>query len=149
MPTSVSRAALLVIVAATLSCRSTTVPEWEVRIAEGEWARHGSASYRITVTRACFCFDEMMGPVVVDVVDGAIRSRHYEATGAPVPERYANIFPSIDGLFEIIETARRERRQLAVAFHPTYGYPTRIAIDMDQRPVDGGITWEARNLVLR
>ena len=149
MPISIARAALLLTLAAPLACRDASAPESETRIAERNWAQRSAASYRITVSRDCFCPPEMAGPVVVEVVGGEVRSRHYEATGQPVPEASVDLFPGIGGLFAIVDAARREGRQLTVAYHPRYGYPTRIDIDRDHRPWDGGVTWEARDLVLR
>ena len=132
MSTPAFRVTLLVALVATAACRSGTGPDRRQVIAQARWAAQGPAAYRITMSRSCECLPEMSGPVVVAVSDGAIESRHYVATGAAVTSTYAALFPSIDGLFEIIEDARRVNvGRLDVTYDPTYGYPTRITIDGD------------------
>lgn len=132
MPIGAIRITLLVALVATAACQSGTGPERWLAVAQARWADQGPASYRFTVMRSCECLPEMSGPAVVTVGSGAIASRHYLSTGAVVPSTYAAFFPSIDGLFEIIEAARREDvGRLDVTYDPTYGYPTRIAIDGD------------------
>jgi hypothetical protein len=56
-------------------------------------------------------------------------SRQYIPSGAAVTAQYADIFPTVEGLFTIIETAiANGTKPLSVAYHPTFGYPTRIAL---------------------
>jgi hypothetical protein len=92
----------------------------------------------------------MIGPVVVTVRNGAIESRHYTRDGAIVPAEYAELFPSVEGLFDIIETARREgAAQLDVSYDPTLGYPVRIAIDWHATHVDDEVTYRGSDLLPR
>ena len=104
----------------------------------------------MTVTRYCFsCPLEGTGPVVVTVENGVVQSRSFALTSTAVPTAYAPSFPTIDGLFEIVESARRDDDvRLDVSFDPKYGYPSRIGI---VRPgaMDGDMVIEARDLVLR
>jgi uncharacterized protein DUF6174 len=88
----------------------------------------------------------MSGPVVVVVRDGVIESRRYTSTDAAVPSTHAALFPSIDGLFDVIEAARREDpARLDVTYDPRYGYPTRISIDYDAVTVDDEVMYQVRD----
>ena len=137
-----SRTTLLVALVATAACRSGTGPDRRLVVALARWAEQSPASYRITVSRSCECLSEMSGPVVVAVSNGAVESRHYTSTGAVVPSTYAASFPSVDGLFEIIEAARREgAAQLDVTYDPTYGYPTEVVFDNIRNAIDDEQTY--------
>jgi hypothetical protein len=132
------------------ACSSATAPGRDVALARARWAQRGPASYSITVARSCECLDEWTGPVVVIVRNGVVESRHYTRDGAAVPPQYADLFPSVEGLFGIIETARREgAAQLDVSYDPTFGYPARIAIDWHATHVDDEVTYRASDLLPR
>ena len=108
--------------------------------AQARWEREGPASYRVTISRSCFCLPE--GAVVVTVTDGLVESRQYVSTGANVSEQFEHLFPSVDGLFDRIEEARRQRvGRLDVTYDPTYGHPVRIAIDEVARMVDDELVY--------
>jgi len=71
----------------------------------------------------------MSGPVVVVVRNKIVESRRYVRSGAAVAPTYDELFPTIDGLFAIIDAAVRDgTRPLDVRYDPTHGYPTRIAL---------------------
>jgi hypothetical protein len=132
------------------ACRSATAPERDLALARARWAQHGPASYSITVGRSCECLPEMMGPVVVTVRNGVIESRHFTRDGGAVPAEYVELFPSVEGLFGIIERARREgAAQLDVSYDPTLGYPVRIAIDWHATHVVDEVTYQASDLLPR
>ena len=146
MPTAAFRISLLVALVGTVACRSGTGPDYRLVIAQARWAEQGPASYRITVSRLCECLPEMSGPVVVVVRNRLVESRRYTSTDAAVPSTHAALFPTIDGLFDIIEAARREdAARLDVTYDPTYGYPTRIVIDYDAVTVDDEVVYQVRD----
>ena len=100
--------------------------------AEGRWAREAPASYRFTIHRSCECLPEMTGPTIVVVSNGVVASRTYVATGAAVPAAYADLFPPAEGLFEVIDSARRQgARRVEARYDAAYGYPVHILIDFD------------------
>jgi hypothetical protein len=108
--------------------------------AQARWEREGPASYQVTISRSCFCLSE--GAVVVTVTDGLVESRQYVSTGANVSEQFEHLFPSVDGLFDRIEEARRQGvARLDVTYDPTYGHPVRIAIDEVARMVDDELVY--------
>lgn len=149
MPIRSARPAILMglILAGLAACDDATGPGIELELARARWAQHGPPSYTITVARLCECLET--GPVEVTVRNGVIESRTLTRNGAPVPSSYAELFPSVEGLFEQIENAQRTRvARLDVAFHPTYGYPARIEIDHSRPAVDDEVTYVATNLVV-
>lgn len=135
------------LLATLTACGGATGPERELTAARALWAQREPASYSISVARWCECLPEMSGPVVVTVRDGLVESRHYATTGAPVPPTYADLFPSVDGLFERIEAARHQPvARLDVRYDPAFGYPVRIAIDEDAVMADDEVTYDAKDL---
>jgi uncharacterized protein DUF6174 len=137
--------ACLAAAAATLgACGGPTAPERQLLAARVKWERARPAAYTITVARWCECTQEMSGPVVVSVRDGIVESRTYVASAAAVTPPYADLFPSIDGLFERIDDARRRRAaSVDVTYDPVFGFPTVISIDYDRVMVDDELTYRA------
>jgi hypothetical protein len=139
------RAALIVILLASAACGDATALDRRMGFAQALWQEQGPPSYRITVSRSCECMPETTAPAVVEVTDGIVTSRRYVQSGEVVPSQYAEWFPTIDGLFGIIEAARRDRvAQLDVTYDPTWGYPTRISIDREANMVDDEVVISAR-----
>ena len=122
------------------ACNDAAGPERDLAAARARWAQRGPASYQLTVARSCECLPEMSEPVLVTVTNGAVEARSYERTGSPVEPRYAPLFPSVEGLFASIDSARqRGSRSLDVRYDPTLGYPVRIAVGVDAG-LDGVVT---------
>jgi hypothetical protein len=130
-------ATTLLACAVTAACSNATAPDDELRDARQLWARQGPASYSLTLFRSCECTPEMTGPVVVMVRNGAIESRHYTTNGATVPVPFAFSFPTVEGLFQIIDDAiALDPYQLEVRYDARLGYPTLISVDFDRRIAD-------------
>ena len=112
------------------ACNSgSTAPASQLASARARWARVGPASYTYTIARSCECTAEMSGPVIVSVRNGVVESRQYTQTGASVTSEYANAFPTVEGLFALVDEAiRNGTKPLTVQYDPTLGYPTRIAL---------------------
>ena len=106
-----------------------TAPGDDLSAARARWARGAPAAYSYTIRRSCECVAESSGPVVVTVRNGVVESRQYTQSGTAVAAEYAEIFPAVEGLFVIVEGAiRNGTKPLTVDYHPTLGYPTRIAL---------------------
>lgn len=106
-----------------------TGPAGDLAEARERWAHHGPPSYVVTIERSCACLPEMSGPVVVTVRSGTVESRQYVRTGTAVTAQYADLFPTIDGLFAIIEEGMRDGTRPFLAYYDaTLGYPTRIEL---------------------
>jgi hypothetical protein len=115
--------------------------------ARARWEARGPSSYSYELAAYCFCAPETIGPVVVTVVDGAVQSRTYKSTGAAVPALYADFFPRIDDLFDMVRSLRSQRlERLTVTYHPVLGYPARIEVDHCRNCTDDGALYLAENL---
>ncbi len=137
-------AALLALLAA---CGDATGPGGGLSAARARWAQRGPTSYTVTVLRGCECLPEMTGPVVIIVRDGAVVSRTYVATGAPVASPLAEQFPSVEQMFARIVAARRaDVARLQVVYDPALGHPVRVSIDPDAMVVDDEVTYQLSEL---
>lgn len=97
--------------------------------AQERWERHEPAAYRMTIQRSCECLPEMSGPVVVTVRDGAVISRTYVQSGAPVTATFAELFPAVEGLFALIESALRDGIEpVDPRYDERLGYPIRFSL---------------------
>jgi hypothetical protein len=129
------------------ACSDATAPDAELDAARKRWTARGPASYSIVLVRGCECTVEMVGPVRVVVLDRAIQSRQYVRSGAEVSSVHAELFPSVEGLFQLIERARRQGADdIAVLYDPTLGHPVSISIDYDARAVDDELGFNVMEL---
>lgn len=118
------------------SCSSMVGPREELASARVKWAQNAPSAYSMKISRGCECLTEAIGPVTVTVVNGAISAR-YTTTGAAVPKNLAALFPDVEGLFNLIETAQKENYyKVDVDYDPEWGFPTRISIDQVKNMVD-------------
>ena len=114
----------------------------DLDIARQRWSAARPAEYAYTLRRSCFCGPEVTRPVQVTVRNGTVVELRYADTGAPVDQRWAPLFPSIDGLFAIIDDAvARRAERLDLEFDATLGHPLKIDIDYSTRLADEEITY--------
>jgi hypothetical protein len=105
--------------------------------AQATWNRFGPDSYVYAMARICFCPVEYTMPVRVRVVQGVAVERTFVGTGDPVPESMEHLFPTIDGLFDILRQAYAEdAHDVRVSYDPDLGYPTEFGIDYDEHVAD-------------
>jgi hypothetical protein len=113
----------------------------ELERARERWRAARPAEYAYTLTRECFCGPDVRRPVTITVRGSGVVDRRYADTGAPVDPRHEALFPSIDGLFAIIDDARARRAdRMDLVFDPTLGHPVRIDIDYSTRAIDEEVT---------
>ncbi len=92
-----------------------------------------------TLRVECFCG---FGPRPVDifVVGDSVVSRRFHDDGSIVPESIRGVYPTIDGLFAIINEAIRQRPyRLDVTYDRSRGFPTLIDIDYERGMADDEI----------
>jgi uncharacterized protein DUF6174 len=136
-----------VLAAGVYACNLVTSPNEHLSAARRRWAQGGPASYSVTLFRSCECTPEMSGPVVVDVRNGVVQARHYP-TGGVVPPAIAPSFPNVDGLFDLIESARRQKaHRLEARYDRELGYPVWLVIDYDARIADDEFTFSVMEFV--
>lgn len=119
-------------------------------MARARWVRQQPAAYEIKVLRGCECLPETIGPVTILVRRGQAESRYYARTQEPVPVQYAPLFPTVDGLFELIEEAARQgAARLDVTYNPRFGYPVRVNIDYRADHADDEIAYLVQDFAAR
>jgi hypothetical protein len=129
------------------ACGSSTGPQVELTAARQRWSERGPASYVMTVARGCECAPGAGGPVVVTVRGNAVESRRYAPSGAAVPAQFEALFPTVDGLFALIEQAHRDKvYELLVEYHTTLGYPLRVTINPHKDHVDDEVIYQVTDL---
>jgi hypothetical protein len=126
------RLALTTLLLVLPACTSGDGPTVSVRLnlamARRRWSETAPAAYQYTLRHSCFCSPEVTRPVVITVRNGQVESRRYADTGADVPADLASIFPTIDGLFEIIASAiASDAAQTTVTYDPVRGYPVTMS----------------------
>lgn len=128
----------LTIGAAACGADSLTGPEG-LALARARWSERGPSSYTVTVSRACECPVETMGPVEITVHNGVVTARKYSQTGQDVAQQWAFVFPAVEGLFQIVDDAiKANTRPFEAKFDATLGFPTRIVVG--NPAADGPIT---------
>ncbi|MGV3709412.1 MAG: DUF6174 domain-containing protein [Gemmatimonas sp.] len=142
-----SLTALAVLLAA---CGDDSNPVIDIEGPRAKWTANRPPSYSYTLARGCFCPTELTTPVEIVVRNGAVESRTYQNSTTPVPAAYAGYFPTIDGLFAKLDSARLAKPFiLNLSFDETYGYPTLINVDQSRNAVDEEYTYVASNFVVR
>lgn len=112
------------------------------------WENRGFASYDLTVRQLCFC--GFVEPVRVMVRNGVRTGVIVVSSGDPVTAPFADHFPDVPGLFDIVEDAiERDAHELEVRYDPTLGVPVHIEIDYEENTIDEEVTWDVLSLVPR
>ena len=116
--------------------------------ARARWAASQPNAYEITVRALCFCGENR--PVIVAVKAGVVESRRYADTGLAIDPRSASLFPSVDGLFAVVDDAiARHAAQLDVQYDDVRGFPVRIAIDYIKNAIDDEVTYQTSDFKVR
>ena len=136
-----------VVLAAGAACGDATGPRDELSDARARWRASRPDAYAFTLQVGCFCIAEVTSPVIVEVHGTTVVSRRYEATGESVDARWAAAFPSVDGLFEVIESAvAGGADRLHTEYDPTRGFPREIFVDYYENMADDEMAYVVRDL---
>lgn len=131
------RVALLVLLpalAALGGCSDPSAPEGSedsfLRHNQALWTRAAIRDYRYTVRNVCNCGPETVGPVRVEVRDGATVSvTAVESGRAIVPGAFDGL-DTVEDLFATIRAALDERPDMvAVRYDTTRGFPDAFLVD--------------------
>lgn len=89
-----------------------------------QWQSNGAKNYTFVSEHSCFCTPNFAAPLRVTVRNSVVSAIVVESSGQAVPLNYR---PTIEGLFDFIDTEQRTRPALLeVTYHATLGYPTRV-----------------------
>ena len=105
--------------------------------AGSRWDRSRITSYMYRANWQCFCVQEYVADVDVQVANGQVAGTAFvdSALGSDVPDPQR--FGTVENLFFHIEDAiAREAARIDVEFDPELGYPARVFIDYDERVAD-------------
>jgi hypothetical protein len=117
------------------SCDSLGPERSELERARALWEANGPSDYVYTVERLCFC--GYRGPARVTVEDGAVVSIVYLADDEPPVELTEELFPTVDGLFDILEDAiARDAHSISATYDPEMGVPVEFFIDYQENVAD-------------
>jgi hypothetical protein len=106
------------------------------------WRSHNLQHYRYIFQKRCFCPPPANLPVQIVVEQERIIAVTEVRDRQPVANAQAEVYKTVDELFEIIATAQRDRQgELTVKYHPDLGYPTQIDIDRIQAAVDDEVAY--------
>jgi len=101
------------------------------------WEARRPGTYTMELERQCFCAPDARGPVKVVVEGVRVTARTYSDSGDPVPEVYAALFPTVDGLFDILEEAiERSAERIDVVWQAESGAPSSFFIDYSRNMAD-------------
>lgn len=109
----------------------------ELQLNRDLWERQGPPSYIYAVERLCFCAGAARGPVRVTVQGSTVLERDYVDTGEPVPETLADLFPTVEGLFDLVASAiAGGAYSVQVDYDEASGVPITIQIDYQRNVAD-------------
>lgn len=110
--------------------------EREIRDHRAAWVRSRPSSYVYEVERSCFCAEDGRGPVTVQVA-GTTVTRTYTSDGRTVTASLADLFPTVDGLFEfLLDALDRGAAQVNVTWDPQGDLPLEMWVDYDEGIAD-------------
>ncbi len=122
-----------------LGCNTPTGPgdlQTELDVQRARWNRSGIVNYQLTLLRSqTFTASAPLNaiattPVVVQVRDGRVVQRTFATTGIAVEASLAETWPTVDGLFDLIQAAIDQQAVgLAVRYDEEFDYPSSIQID--------------------
>ena len=111
-------------------------PQAALLQAQERWEHSGVADYAYTGAWVCFCPEVYLADTQVTVSGGSVTAVGPADPGIgtiPAPER----FVPIDDLFTLIQDAiTNDAARIEVSYNETYGYPTSLFIDHDERMAD-------------
>ncbi len=132
------------------SCSAITGAESDLERARARWTSQRPAAYDYTLRLSCFCGGEVTRAVVIAVRGNLVESRTYADNGTPVPAQFNSTFPTIDGMFDTIQTAfDHNAARVDVSYDPALGYPATIDLDGSVRVADDESSYTLSNFHVR
>ncbi len=116
----------------------------ELDAARALWADAGYTHYEYRYFLGCFCF----GPhdVMLEVLDGKVVEIRDPATGQAIDVPYADLFMTVDELFDLIQSELTTAASLRVEFDAVTGHPTHYSADPRLDVVDEELAVRISNL---
>ena len=107
------------------------------------WESRRPSAYVYELERFCNCTEEARGPVRVRVRGMAVVERRYTASGAAVASSLEGVFPSVEGLFDLLEeAAKRDPWYINMNWDPDLGYPRDLYVDFESNVIDDEVSYK-------
>lgn len=107
------------------------------------WVKGQISNYRFTLKAICFCPNERVDPVRIEVRNSQVTSLVYAGTGLAPSRNYWDNENTIDKLFAIIlSSSSKPEAKVEVTYDSALSYPTSIFIDPIPNAADDGIRYE-------
>ena len=116
---------------------SETILNPELVENRNKWQSKGIRDYEFSFQWSCFCTEELVAPVNVSIVDGAIDTIVSAGDGLSLDSSRFKDYRSVDGLFDFIQKAfDRKAHSIIVTYDAEFGYPKRADIDYNEFTID-------------
>jgi hypothetical protein len=124
-----------------------TSPELrELSAARERWASSEPVEYQFNYTRSCFCPE--LTNIRVTVRNGAVISARVIATGVELSPAERTYVLTIDGLFDLIESAIDQKaHDLRVQYDSQMGFPASIVLDYREMTADDEFYYEVKEVM--
>lgn len=106
-----------------------------------KWQEANITHYRFELNMICFCTFRKRMPLQIEVLNGQVVAMTDNTgktiTAADADYAYFSRYATIDRLFsELQANLNGTADQIVAAYHPSYGFPTRINIDRIKKAAD-------------
>jgi len=119
-------------VLAALASFATAQPA-DLKTARDAWRTAALADYEYGYRKYCECHPDAPPETIVTVRSGnpvAVRHRRADSP-TDVPGRNPEVYWTIDGLFDLIDSAQRRGATVRASYDSRLGFPTEVYIDYD------------------
>lgn len=129
-PSALRIFAIAMVCGSVVGCDELGPESSELERNRERWLDTRPVGYTYAVERLCFCGVESRGPVRVTVVGSLVTARVYVDSGQPVPSPSEDLFPTVDELFDLLQSAYdQDAHEVRVTYDADTGVPIDFWID--------------------
>lgn len=111
-----------------------------------KWQSHNLESYKISFQRSCFCPQEYLQPMTIEVKDALVTSAMTK-DNRKVKNEVMESVNSVSQVFAQIEKALSKSELIEVTYDQQYGYPSQVFIDHSKRMADEEVRISFKELI--
>lgn len=100
------------------------------------WEDAAITDYEFVYQRSCFCGADFIRPLRIQVRNGAVSAVSFFDTGEAVTGTTLGPFPTIDGVFDDLQSQLIQADNVNAAFDPRLGFPTGYTVDRETNIAD-------------
>jgi hypothetical protein len=140
------RAGALIVVLLAAALPGLASADAALDAARARWRQAGLHSYQYGYRKFCECHRDAPPETVVSVRDGKVVDVRHRPVGftneVPAAEKNFEYYWTVDGLFELLETAFERHVEVRADYDAKLGFPTNIHIDYDKGSVSDDLDLE-------